>query len=44
MRKGLFRLDDQQWAQLQPHLPTNQTGPARDDDRRIISGAIHILQ
>ena len=27
-----------------PHLPTNQTGPARDDDRRIISGIIHMLQ
>ena len=44
MRKGLFWLTDKQWAQIRPHLPTNQTGPARDDDRRIISGIIHMLQ
>lgn len=31
-------------AQIQSHLPTNQTGPARDDDRRIIIGIIHMLQ
>ncbi|UPJ26330.1 IS5 family transposase [Bradyrhizobium sp. CW1] len=34
MRKGLFWLNDKQWAQIEPHLPTNQTGPAREDDRR----------
>ncbi len=44
MRKGCSGSTTSSWAQLQPHLPTNQTGPARDDDRRIISGAIHILQ
>src|SRR6516164_5108419 len=44
MRRGLFWLNDKQWAQIEPHLPTNQTGPARDDDRRIISGIIHMLQ
>ena len=44
MRKGLFWLNDKQWAQIKPHLPTNQTGPARDDDRCIISGIIHMLQ
>jgi transposase len=44
MRKGLFWLSDRQWACVKPHLPTNQTGPDRDDDRRIISGIIHMLQ
>src|SRR5436309_15139943 len=44
MRAGLFWLDDKQWACIAPHLPTNLTGPARDDDRRIISGIIHMLQ
>src|SRR3954454_4048432 len=44
MRKGLFWLNDKQWAQIEPRLPTNQTGPARQDDRRIISGIIHMLQ
>ncbi|MDC8446885.1 MAG: IS5 family transposase [Nitrospira sp.] len=32
------------WAVLTPHLPTKQTGPRRKDDRRIISGIIHVLQ
>ena len=44
MRKGLFWLNDRQWARIAPHLPTNLTGPARDDDRRIISGIVHMLQ
>jgi transposase len=44
MRKGLFWLGDRQWACIKPHLPTNQTGPERDDDRRIISGIVHMLQ
>jgi transposase len=44
MRKGLFWFSDRQWARIKPHLPTNLTGPARDDDRRIISGIVHMLQ
>src|SRR6516162_6831474 len=44
MRAGLFWLDDRQWACISPRLPTNLTGPERDDDRRIISGIIHMLQ
>jgi transposase len=44
MRKGLFWLNSAQWAQIAPHLPTNLTGPERDDDRRIISGIVHMLQ
>jgi transposase len=44
MRKGLFWLSDRQWARIEPHLPQNLTGPERGDDRRIISGIIHMLQ
>ena len=44
MRAGLFWLNDRQWARIEPHLPTGLTGPDRDDDRRIISGIIHMLQ
>jgi hypothetical protein len=44
MRAGLFWLNDKQWAWIAPHLPTNLTGSGRDDDRRIISGVIHMLQ
>jgi transposase len=42
--KNVFWLDDLQWSVLEPHLPTKQTGPKRKDDRRIISGIIHVLQ
>ena len=44
MRAGLFWLNDRQWARLRPNLPSGLTGPERDDDRRIISGVIHMLQ
>src|SRR6267154_1819691 len=44
MRAGLFWLNDRQWARIEPHLPTGLTGPDRDDDRRIVSGIIHMLQ
>jgi transposase len=44
MRAGLFWLNDRQWACMAPQLPTNLTGPEREDDRRIISGIIHMLQ
>jgi transposase len=44
MRDGLFWLNDRQWARIEPHLPTGLTGPERDDDRRIISGIVHMLQ
>jgi transposase len=43
MRAGLFWLRDKQRAQIAPHLPGNLPGPERDDDRRIISGIIHML-
>jgi transposase len=44
MRQGLFWFNDAQWARVAPHLPTNLTGPEREDDRRIISGIVHMLQ
>lgn len=44
MQSNLFWLNDRQWARIEPHLPTNLTGPAREDDRRIISGVVHMLQ
>lgn len=39
-----FWLNDQQWAAIAPLLPTNQPGARREDDRRIISGIIHVLK
>jgi len=40
----LFWLDDETWARIEPHLPTNQPGARRVDDRRVISGIIHVLK
>lgn len=40
---GLFWLNDQQWAKLEPLLPVDTRG-RRVDDRRIISGIIHALK
>lgn len=43
-RDKRFWLDDLQWSVLEKHLPKKQRGPTRKDDRRIISGIIHVLQ
>ena len=44
MRSNLFWLNDQQWARVQPHLPTDVRGKDRVDDRRVISGILHVLK
>ena len=44
MRKNLFWLSDEQWARIEPHLPTDVRGVERQDDRRVISGIIHVLK
>ena len=44
MRAHLFWFNDQQWAKVQPLLPTRQPGPERKDDRRILSGIMHVLK
>jgi transposase len=41
---GEFWLDDRQWAALEPLLPKNQPGARRTDDRRVLSGIIHVLK
>jgi transposase len=40
----LFWLSDQQFRRLQPFLPTDTRGVARVDDRRVISGIVHVLK
>ena len=40
----LFWLTDEQWAVLEPHMPKNQPGARRVDDRRVISGILHVLK
>lgn len=44
MRPGLYWLSDEQWSLIEPHLPTGLTGPEREDDRRVLSGIVHMLQ
>ena len=41
MESHLCWFDDGQWAKIAPHLPTNQPGPPRKDDRRILRGIVH---
>ena len=41
---GEFWLSDRQWAVIDPLLPRNQSGAHRVDDRRVISGIIHVLK
>ncbi|PZU79772.1 MAG: IS5 family transposase [Shinella sp.] len=40
----LFWLSDEAWAAIEQHLPTNQPGARRVDDRRVISGILHVLK
>ena len=42
MSTDLFWFDDEQWSKVMPHLPTNQQGPERHDDRRILSGIMRV--
>jgi transposase len=39
-----FWLTDEQFAKIAPHLPTNTRGKPRVDDRRVISGIVHVLK
>ena len=44
MSRNLFWLTDDQWKRIEPHLPTDVRGVERADDRRVISGIVHILR
>ena len=44
MSRNLFWLSDEQWERLKPHLPTDVRGVERADDRRVISGIVHVLK
>lgn len=39
-----FWLSDRQWSVIARLLPTNQPGAHRTDDRRVISGIVHMLK
>ena len=44
MRRNLFWLSDEQWKRIEPRLPTDVRGVERADDRRVISGIVHVLK
>ena len=44
MSRSLFWLSDAAWRAIEPHLPKNQPGARRVDDRRVISGIVHMLK
>ena len=44
MRKNLFWLSEEQWERIEPRLPTDVRGVDRVDDRRVISGIVHVLK
>jgi transposase len=44
MNRDRFWLTDTQFSKIEPHLPTDTRGKARVDDRRVISGIIHVLK
>lgn len=44
MSKHFFWLTKDQFAKIEPHLPTDTRGVARVDDRRVISGIVHVLK
>jgi transposase len=44
MNRDLFWLTDAQFSRLEPHLPRDTRGKPRVDDRRVISGIVHVLK
>jgi transposase len=44
MSRKLFWLSDKQWARIERYLPTDVRGVPRVDDRRVISGIVHVLR
>lgn len=44
MSRSLFWLSDDAWSAIEPFLSTNQPGARRVDDRRVISGILHVLK
>jgi transposase len=41
---GEFWLSEAQWGAIEPLLRKNQPGARRTDDRRVISGIVHVLK
>ena len=44
MSRNLFWLSEGQWERIKPYLPTDVRGVKRVDDRRVISGIVHVIK
>jgi transposase len=44
MRASLFWFNDEQWEKIEPLIPTNRPGPKPQNNRRILSGIVHVLK
>jgi transposase len=44
MRKQVQWLSDAEWARIEPLMPRGRKGARRVDDRRVISGIVHMLR
>lgn len=44
MGKGLYWLSDAEWSRIEPLMPRGRRGAHRVDDRRVISGIVHMLR
>ena len=44
MVRNLYWLSDDEWLRIEPHLPRGRRGAHRVDDRRVISGIVHMLR
>jgi len=44
MKRQLTWLSDTEWARVEPLLPKGRKGAHRVDDRRVISGIVHVLK
>ena len=40
----IYWLSDAEWVRIEPHLPRGRRGARRVDDRRVISGIVHMLR
>ena len=43
-KKDVYWLSDVEWSAIEPHLPQGRRGAHRVDDRRVISGIVHMLR
>ena len=41
---NLFWLSEEEWSRIEPYLPKGRRGARRVDDRRVISGIVHMLR